>query len=441
MSSLKKSIALVGFLLAFVWAGAQNKIEFTEYDLANGMHVILHPDNSTPIVAVTISYHVGSKNENPERTGFAHFFEHLMFEGSEYIGRGEFDQIAMNAGAQLNANTSFDRTFYYLLLPSNQLELGLWMESERLLHLRVDSIGVETQRAVVKEERKQSYDNRPYGSIMEKSFSTAFTEHPYRWMPIGSAESINQATLEEFQEFHSIYYVPNNATLSIAGDINIEQTKALVEKYFSTIPRGTKPLYRPDIVEPKQIGEIRDTVYDNIQLPAVIQAYHIPAMGTPDYYALSMLTTLLSDGESSRLTKSIVDKQQKALFVAAFPNALEDPGLFMVFGIVNSGVDPDALNTAVDAEIALAQKEEITDKEFQKLQNKMENDFVTANSTMAGIAENLSDYHMYFGDANLINTEIDRYMKVTKADIKRVANEYLTKDNRVVLYYLPKQSM
>jgi predicted Zn-dependent peptidase len=436
-----KTSFLVLSMLAALLAGAQNKISFTEYDLDNGLHVILHQDNSTPIVAVTISYHVGSKNENPERTGFAHFFEHLMFEGSQNIERGEFDKIAMNAGAALNANTSFDRTFYYLLLPSNQLELGLWMESERLVHLRIDSLGVETQRSVVKEERKQSYDNRPYGTLMEKTFSTAFKEHPYRWMPIGSAESINNATLEEFMEFHSIFYVPNNATLSIAGDINIEQAKQLVQKYFGDIPRGTKPIYRPSIVEPAQIAEVRDTVYDNIQLPAVIQAYHIPAKGTPDYYALSMLTTLLSDGESSRMNKAIVDKQQKAMFVGAFPFALEDPGLFMVFGIVNSGVTPDDLEKSIDEEILRAQTEELTDREFEKLRNKMENDFVSSNSTMAGIAESLSDYHMYFGDANLINTEIDRYMAVTKADIKRVAKQYLTKENRVVLYYLPKQSL
>jgi predicted Zn-dependent peptidase len=437
---LKTSFLVLGMLAALL-AGAQNKISFTEYDLDNGLHVILHQDNSTPIVAVTISYHVGSKNENPERTGFAHFFEHLMFEGSQNIQRGEFDKIAMNAGAALNANTSFDRTFYYLLLPSNQLELGLWMESERLVHLRIDSLGVETQRSVVKEERKQSYDNRPYGTLMEKTFSSAFKEHPYRWMPIGSAESINNATLEEFMEFHSIFYVPNNATLSIAGDINIEQTKQMVQKYFGDIPRGTKPIYRPSIVEPAQIAEVRDTVYDNIQLPAVIQAYHIPAKGTPDYYALSMLTTLLSDGESSRMNKAIVDKQQKAMFVGAFPFALEDPGLFMVFGIVNSGVTPDDLENAINEEIAKAQTEELTDREFEKLRNKMENDFVSSNSTMAGIAESLSDYHMYFGDANLINTEIDRYMAVTKADIKRVAKQYLTKENRVVLYFLPKQSL
>ncbi|MBW6492136.1 MAG: insulinase family protein [Lentimicrobium sp.] len=437
---LKTGLLLIG-MLANVLVIAQNRIDFTEYDLDNGLHVILHRENSTPIVAVTISYHVGSKNENPERTGFTHFFEHLMFEGSENIERGEFDKIAMNAGAALNANTSFDRTFYYLLLPSNQLELGLWMESERLLHLRVDSLGVETQRNVVKEERKQSYDNRPYGTLMEKTFEAAYTVHPYRWTPIGSAESINNATLEEFMDFHSIFYVPNNATLSIAGDIDIEKTKELIHKYFSDIPRGTKPIHRPTIVEPPKTAEVRDTVYDNIQLPAVIQAYHIPAKGTPDYYALSMLTTLLSDGESSRMNKSIVDKQQKAMAVGAFPFALEDPGLFMVFGIVNSGITPDDLENAINAEIEIAQNEELVDREFEKLRNKIENDFVTGNSTMAGIAESLSDYHMYFGDANLINTEIERYMAVTKEDIMRVAKHYLKKENRVVLYYLPKQTL
>ncbi len=440
MLSFRKLTALVVLISISSFALAQSRIDFSEFDLPNGLHVILHQDNSTPIVAVTISYHVGSKNESPDRTGFAHFFEHLMFEGSENIARGQFDKIAMNAGGQINANTSWDRTFYYILVPSNQLELGLWMESERLLHLRIDSTGVETQRRVVKEERKQSYDNRPYGSLVEKTFSTAYKVHPYRWTPIGSAQYIDEAKLEEFIEFHSRFYVPNNAILSIAGDIDPVTAKELVTKYFGDIPRGTKEITRPNLVEPKQTAEVRDTVFDNIQLPAVVQAYHMPAMGTPDYYALSMLTTLLSDGESSRLNKSVVDKQQKALFVGSFPIPLEEPGLFLVFGIVNMNIDPSDLESAIDAEVKLAQTVELSDREFEKLRNKIENDFVSRNSTMAGIAENLSDYRMYFGDANLINTEIDKYMKVSKADIMRVANQYLTKDNRVVLYYLPKQS-
>lgn len=440
MLSFRKLTALAALISISSFALAQSRIDFSEFDLPNGLHVILHQDNSTPIVAVTISYHVGSKNESPDRTGFAHFFEHLMFEGSENIPRGQFDKIAMNAGGQINANTSWDRTFYYILVPSNQLELGLWMESERLLHLRIDSTGVETQRRVVKEERKQSYDNRPYGSLVEKTFSTAYKVHPYRWTPIGSAQYIDEAKLEEFIEFHSRFYVPNNAILSIAGDIDPEKTKELVTKYFGDIPRGTKEITRPNLVEPKQTAEVRDTVFDNIQLPAVVQAYHMPAMGTPDYYALSMLTTLLSDGESSRLNKSVVDKQQKALFVGSFPIPLEEPGLFLVFGIVNMNINPSDLESAIDAEIKLAQTVELSDREFEKLRNKIENDFVSRNSTMAGIAENLSDYRMYFGDANLINTEIDKYMKVSKADIMRVANQYLIKDNRIVLYYLPKQS-
>jgi zinc protease len=363
-----------------------------------------------------------------------------MFEGSDNIPRGDYDKITLTAGGTLNANTSQDRTFYYEILPSNQLELGLWLESERLLHLRIDSTGVETQRAVVKEERKQSYDNRPYGSVIEKTMENAFKVHPYKWTPIGYPEDLNKATLQEFMDFHSIYYVPNNATLSIAGDLDIESTKKMIEKYFGDIPRGTKPFNIPTVVEPVKTSEVRDTVYDNIQLPAVIMSYHIPAQGTPDSYALSMLTTLLSDGQSSRMYKSIVDQQQKALQVMSFPFTREDPCLFLIFGLVNMGVEPAVLGKAIDAEIEKVQTTQISDAEFQKLRNKVENDFVTGNSTMAGIAENLANYHVYFNDANLINTEIERYMKVTPADLQRVAQKYLTRENRVVLTYLPKST-
>ena len=432
---------LILLLALFPFVGLmaqQGSIKFTEYDLPNGLHVILHQDNTTPIVAVSILYHVGSKNEVPGRTGFAHFFEHLMFEGSDNIPRGGFDKILLSAGGYNNANTSQDRTYYFDLLPSNQLELGLWLESERLLHLRIDSIGVETQRAVVKEERKQSYDNRPYGTILEKTMENAYKVHPYKWTPIGYPEDLNKASLQEFMDFHSIYYVPNNATLSIAGDLNIDSTKKMIEKYFGDIPRSTKEIYRPDIVEPEKTAEVRDTVYDNIQLPAVIISYHMPAQGTPDSYALSMLTTLLSDGQSSRMVKSIVDQQQKAVVVQSIPFALENPGLFLVFGIVNMGIAPADLEKAIDIEIEKVKTNEIPDAEFQKLRNKMENRFVTRSSTMAGIAENLANYQVYYQDANLINTEIDRYMKVTPADLQRVAKKYLTSENRVVLTYLPK---
>ena len=432
-------IAIFLFLLAFTSGFAQgNKIEFTEYDLDNGLHVILHQDNSTPIVAVSILYHVGSKNEDPERTGFAHFFEHLLFEGSENIKRGQFDKLLTAAGAVNNANTSQDRTFYYEILPSNQLELGLYVESERLMHAKIDQIGVDTQREVVKEEKRQRIDNQPYGSFQEEIYKRAFKVHPYRWTPIGSMEHINKATLEEFMDFYHKFYVPQNATLSIAGDIDIKETKRLVDLYFKDIPKGENQIPIPTEVEPPQNEEIRDVVYDNIQLPAVMQAYHMPAQGTEDYYKLNLLTTLLSDGQSSRLYKEIVDIQQKAVAAAAFPVATEDPGIFIAYGIANMGVDVDELEQAMDVEIEKVRTELVSEREFQKVKNQVENDLISRNSTVAGIAESLADYHVYYGDANLINTEIERYMKVTREDLKVVANKYLNKENRVVLHYLPK---
>jgi zinc protease len=420
-------------------ASATNPIKFSQFDLSNGLHVILHEDHSTPIVAVTVLYHVGSKNEDPKRTGFAHFFEHLMFEGSDNIKRGEYMKTVQNAGGQLNANTSFDRTFYFEVIPSNQLELGLWLESERMLHSKIDSIGVETQRKVVKEELKQRNENTPYGSILNEAFGHAFTVHPYKWTPGGSPEYINKAALQEFIDFYKTFYVPNNATLSVAGDINPTQAKAMIEKYFGSIPKGTKAIPRPTAVEPVKTAEVRDTVLDNIQLPAVIMAFHTPAQGTSDYYAVNMLATLLSQGNSSRMQKSIVDKQQKALYAGAFPLPSEDPGLTLTFGITNMGVSPTDLENAMTAEFEKTKNELISEEEFQKLRNQVENDFVSGNSKMVGIAENLANYYVYFKDANLINTEIDRYMKVTREDIQKAAQKYLTKENRVVLYYLPKQ--
>ena len=437
----KKLFVTIILFFAFVTLGySQNKIDFTEYDLDNGMHVILHQDKSTPIVAVTMMYHVGSKNERPDRTGFAHFFEHLMFEGSPNIPREGYFKIVQNAGGQLNANTSFDRTFYYEILPSNQLALALWLESERLLHLKIDSVGVETQRKVVIEERHQRLDNQPYGTVLEQTFSHAFKVHPYRWMPIGSAQYIDKATIPEFMDFYKTFYVPQNVTLSIAGDIDINQAKELISKYFAGIPKGTKKIYRPDVVEPPQKAEVRDTVYDNIQLPLVLQAYHIPAQGTPDYYALNMLTTILSTGQSSRLYKQVVDKEQKAIQVGSFPFALEDPGLFITYGICNAGVQANDLEASMQKELDKVKKDLITEEEFQKIRNQVKNNFVSQNATDAGVAENLAEYHVFFGNTNLINTEIERFMKVTREDIKRVADKYLTKDNRVVLYYLPKSA-
>ncbi len=432
---------LILFLMAFGMfslSAQMNTIDFLEYDLDNGMHVILHQDNSMPIVVVSVMYHVGSKNEDPERTGFAHFFEHLLFEGSENIDRGEYDQYVEKAGGTLNANTSYDRTYYYEILPSNQLELGLWLESERLMHAKVQNKGIETQREVVKEEKRQRIDNQPYGTILSETMSRLFTVHPYKWSVIGSMEHLDAAQEEDYVQFYKEFYVPNNAVLSIAGDIDIEQTKAWVEKYFGPIPRGTQTISRPDIQEPPLEKEIRDTIYDNIQLPAVVMGYRMAPLGTPDYYALSMLGQLLSQGQSSRLHKRLVEEEQKSIFVGSFPLGLEDEGANLTFSIINMGVNPSDVEMIIDEVIDKVKNDLISDKEFQKLKNQVENTFVSSNALLAGIAESLANYYMYYGDTHLINTELERYLAVTKEDLRRVARKYFNKDNRVVLYYLPK---
>jgi zinc protease len=435
-----KKIFITCLLLGSVlWGQAQsNKINFTEYTLDNGLRVILHPDKSTPIVTVGVMYHVGSKNEQPQRTGFAHFFEHLTFAGSENIAPGAFSTLVQQAGGEHNANTSFDRTYYYETLPANQLALGLWLEAERMRSAKIDQAAVETQRSVVKEEKKQRIDNQPYGTILEKAFAQAFTVHPYRWVPIGSDQYIDQATLDEFVAFYKTFYVPNNAVLSISGDIDLNQARALVDKYFATISRGTTAIPRPTVEEPQQLAEKREIVFDNVQLPAVVEAYHIPALGSPDYYAISMLTTLLAGGESARLNKALVDQQQVAAYVGSFPMEMEHPGLFLNFAVANQGRDADELERAMDAEIERVKKEPLTDREFQKLRNQVEKAFVSKHTTTQGVAEQLANYRLLYGDTNLINTELEKYLAVTKEDISRVANAYLKKENSVVLHYLPR---
>ena len=436
----KTLFSFLTLLSAYSVSAQSVNIKFTEYDLPNGLHVILHEDHTIPTVAISVLYHVGSKNEDPTRTGFAHFFEHLLFEGSDNISRGEYMKLVQNNGGVINANTSFDRTFYFETLPSNKLEQGLWMESERMLHAKIDDIGLETQRKVVKEEKKQRYENTPYGHLIEQIFKNSFTTHPYRWTPIGEAQYIDQASLPEFIDFYKLYYVPENATLSIGGDLNIEQAKAWIAKYFGTIPRGTKPIVRPTIVEPVQTEEKRVTYYDKVQLPAVVFAYHSPSQGTPDAYALEMLAKILSDGKSSRLQKQVVDKQQKAVAAGAFSFPSEDPGVAIMYGIANMGITPEDLEKSMNDEVENIVKAAVGAEELQKCKNQIENDFISKNQRVLGIVETLADYHVYYGNTNLINTELERYMKVTVADMQAAAKKYFTKNNRLVLYYLPDSS-
>jgi len=428
-------------LLTVSWSfGSTPKIEFTEYTLDNGLHVILHHDNTTPNIVVNIMYHVGSKNEHPERTGFAHFFEHLMFEGSKHIERGEFSELVEQAGGTLNAFTSFDVTNYFLLLPSNQLELGLWMEAERMLHPVIDSIGIATQKDVVTEEMKQTRDNRPYGRLLTETIARTFTTHTYRWDGLGADPHIRNATDEDIKAFHDMFYVPDNAVLVVTGDFDKDQAKKWIEKYFGDIPRGSGEFRRPyKNAEPRRTVELRDTVFDNVQIPALIMAYMIPAQGTPDFYAVEMLGALLSQGQSSRLYRRLVDDEQKALQVASFPLGLEHPGINLTFALANMGVDLADIETVINEEMQRVKTELISEEELQKLKNQQESQFVNSNTTIAVRARNLASYHLLYGDANLINTELERYMQVTREDILRVANEYFREDNRVVIFWLPKQ--
>ena len=438
---LKNTFTLFSFLMAINITYSQStKIDFEEYELKNGLKVLLHENHRTPIVAVSVMYHVGAKNEQPDRTGFAHFFEHLLFEGSENIERGEFFKYIENAGGTNNANTTNDRTFYYEVLPSNQLELGLWLESERMLHAKIDTIGVETQNEVVKEEKRLRIDNQPYGSFLAEVNKRAFKVHPYRWTTIGEMEHLDAATLDEFMDFYHKFYVPENAILSIAGDIDLPATKKLIESYFGPIPRGKEKIDPVSIEEPPMKEEIRDTILDDVQLPGVMMAYRIPAQGTDDFYAIELMSMVLSEGESSRLNKKCVEESQSAMYVGSFPFSSEDPGLSFVFGIANADVTPDKLESEVNKEFEKMQNELISENEFQKVRNMLENDFLGNFRSMIGIAENLANYEMYFGDANLINTELDRYLKVSREDIQRVAKKYFMPSNRVVLYYLPKDN-
>ena len=436
---LRILMAVIG-ISSLSMANAQtNAIQFEKYTLPNGLKVILHEDHSAPVVAVTALYHVGSKNEDTARTGFAHFFEHLLFEGSENIKRGEFDKYITNAGGALNANTSQDRTFYFELLPSNQVDLGLWLESERMMHAKIEQIGVNTQREVVKEEKRQRVDNRPYGSFLTEMLKRAFKVHPYQWAPIGSMDHLNAAKLDEFINFYKTFYVPNNCVLSIAGDFNKADVKKKIEAYFGPIKKGANVIPRPTIKEPALGGEVRDVIQDNIQLPGVFQAYRAPKQGGDEYYAFNVLSTILSGGESSRMNKTLVDKKQQAVAAQSAPFFNEDEGLFITLAIANMGVKIETLELSMDSIVNDLKTDLVGEREFQKVKNQITTQIVTSNGTMAGIAESLANNEVYFGDANLINTELDKYNKVTRQDVLNVAKKYLNKDNRVVLYYVPKE--
>ena len=435
---MKKSLFTLASFMLIVATTIAQEVKFEEYNLDNGMHVVLHQDNTAPVVTTSVMYHVGAKDENPERTGFAHFFEHLLFEGTQNIERGEWFTIVTSNGGSNNANTTDDRTYYYEVFPSNSLELGLWMESERLMHPIINQIGVDTQNEVVKEEKRLRVDNQPYGRFIEYVKKNMFTKHPYRWTTIGEMDHLDAATLEEFQAFNKKFYVPNNAVLVVAGDIDIAKTKKMVKDYFGPIPRGEEIVRKFEKEDP--ISEARNAkAYDpNIQIPAVVAAYRTPGFKEKDAYILDMISTYLSDGKTSKLYKKIVDDKKMALQVGAINISQEDYGMYILYGLPLSENSLESLITEIDEEVVKVQNELISEKDYQKLQNKFENQFVNSNSSVEGIANSLARYYMLYGDTNLINNEINIYRSITREDIKNVAKKYLNPNQRLILEYLPE---
>lgn len=488
---MKKIISSFVLMAGFSTLFAQKPIQYVEYDLPNGLHVILHEDHDNPLTVVSVMYHVGSQNENTDKTGFAHFFEHLLFEGSQNIDRGEYAKLVEKNGGALNANTSPDRTYYFEILPSSQTELGLWLEAERMLHAKVDNEGIETQRNVVKEERRLRFDNQPYGTFIEEAFQNVYAGSQYGWSVIGSMEHLSNAQEDDYVNFYQTFYVPSNATLSIAGDIDIKKTKEWINKYYASIPSGQainlyrnflrlddakfKEKYgveknifdakdffasknaeakkmiakysampttinRPAKNDAKLPKAIEKTVYDNVDLPGVFMVYKLPNENHPDAPALELMNTVLAGSESSRIYKQLVEKKQLATAAFSFPYMLENAGMDIIAAICAKGKTAEETQAAIDEEIERMQRELISDEELEKVKNKIEKQIIERLGDIQTKAEILAQSYVYQGSTALVNTELDKYMKVTKEDIQRVAREYLTKDNRVILKYLPKQN-
>jgi predicted Zn-dependent peptidase len=417
-----------------------NPIKFEEYDLANGLHVILYPEHSTPTVAVRVYYHVGSKNEDPQRTGFAHFFEHLMFEATDHIKREEYSKLIEQAGGNLNAFTAQDKTVYIDNVPENYMRQALWQESERMHWLHVDSVGVETQRQVVKEERRVRYENQPYGSFFLKVTQSVFKGSQYEWTPIGDVQYIDQASISEFQAFYHKYYVPNNATLVIAGDFDTKEAKQAVNDYFASIPTGTEQIVRPTFNLPEQTAERNVEVDEKLTpLPGIVYAWRIVEDGNKDGYALDLLTRILSSGNSSRLVKRLVDQDQIAAQVQAFPEELESSGLFAALAIAKPGTEVAKVRAAMDDEIKKIQDKGVTQEEYEKALNQISKDLITEAASSEAIAVKLAEEYTLHHDTGRVNTELSRYLAVTRDDLQRVAKQYLTDARRsVIIYTVPK---
>lgn len=432
------TLFLVLFVFVALRATAQDfkPISYEEYKLKNGLTVILHVDRTAPTAMTYLLYKVGSKDEVTGRTGFAHFFEHLMFEGTKNIKRGQIDKMITAAGGVLNASTSFDQTDYFFKVPINQLELALWIESERMMNLVIDSTGIETQRGVVKEELKQRYEGRPYGTLFDNLMKNTFKGTVYEWTPIGVPEDINRASNQEFMDFHAKYYLPNNACLVVGGDLDVAQTKKWIEQYFGPIPAGAEPK-RVSVSIPPQTEPRTMVIEEKVTpLPGLIESYVTVDNRHPDAYALEFLGDVLSSGRSSRLYQRLIDKDQLAVQAGGFPMNFDKAGMFAFFCIANQGVEIERMQKAVEEEVQRVKNEGITEEEFQKVRNQKEAQFTRSFMSLDSKLRNLAQYSLFYGDTKLVNEEIKKYMAVTRDDIKRVANTYLQPQRRNTVTYV-----
>jgi zinc protease len=417
---------------------ALSNLEVSRTTLDNGLRVVMNQDHTVPTVAISVYYDVGSRNEVKGRSGFAHLFEHMMFQGTANIGKGEHFSLIINRGGSANGTTSNDRTNYFETLPANELALGLWLEADRMRSLAITQENFENQRMTVMEERRQRIDNQPYIPSMLRINELAYGDYwPYAHSTIGDMQDLIDAPLEAVQEFFNTYYAPNNAVLSISGDFSPDDAIRWVEKYFGNIPaQQTPPYSEPE--PPEQTAARAETMYDaNATLPAFHLAYHIPPNRSPDHYALEMLALVLGDGESSRLYQTLVKGKAICQDVAVGTDDRRGPDLFSVWAVMASGHAPKDAQQIVVAELDSIATKGVTARELEKAKNRMHAAFVFGLQSNMARSQQLAEYELYWGDANLLKLELDHYLAVSMEDIKRVAGEYFQPTNRTVLDVAP----
>jgi zinc protease len=411
-----------------------------QHRLENGLRVVLSPDRAVPTVGIAVYYDVGSRNEVRGRSGFAHLFEHMMFQGSANVAKGEHFSLVMNRGGSMNGTTNHDRTNYFETLPSNELALGLWLEADRMRSLAVTAENFENQRETVKEERRQSYENRPYMLSMLRINELAFGDYwPYSHSTIGDMQDLDNAPLSAVQEFFTQYYAPNNAVLAISGDFDPEQAMTLVRRFFGSIERHEVPAFQDPPLPPQTAERVEQMVDPLAELPAFHLAYHIPRMREADHYALEMLAIVLGDGESSRLYQKLVKQTEILQEVSVSTDDRRGPDLFSVWGVVASGHTGAEARAVVFRELEDIARRGITPRELEKARNRVTASFIFGIQTNLSRAMRLAEHELYWGDATIIRGEPARYMAVTREDVQRVARQYFDATNRTVLDVLPAE--